>query len=144
MNRIAGFTLVELMAVVLLLGILTAIAYPSYQEHVLRGYRSEAMALLNDAAARQERFFAQNNSYVTEQADVGELGLPHTSGTTVTSATGRYTLGVAEVADDGGYTLTATRQGAQVSDTRCGDLTLDATGQRGATASGADVSACCR
>ena len=144
MKRIAGFTLVELMAAILVIGILTAIAIPSYQRFVTRSYRSEGMALLNDAAARQERFFAQNNSYVTAQAGVGQLGLPNTSGTTVTSATGKYTLSVSSAANDGGYTLTATRQGPQVRDTECGNLTLDATGARGATASGADAANCWR
>ncbi len=144
MKRIAGFTLVELMAVILVLGILVAIAIPSYQGFVIRGYRSEGMALLNDAAAREERFFAQNNSYVTAQANVAQLGMPHTTGTTVNSPTGKYTLAVSQAANDGGYTLTANRQGVQLRDTDCGNLTLDATGKRGASASGADVNACWR
>ena len=144
MKKVEGFTLVELAAVVLVLGILLAVALPSYQKHVTRSYRSEGMALLNDAAARQERFFAQNNSYVTTAASIADLGLPNTSGTTVTSTTGKYSLTVGTAANDGGYTLTAGRQGPQLRDTECGDLTLDATGRRGATATGADVDACWR
>jgi type IV pilus assembly protein PilE len=132
------------MIAVAVIGILAAIAYPSYQEHVLRSGRAEGMALLSDAAARQERYFAQNNEYVTAQADIGDLGMPHTSGTTVTSPNGRYTLTVSTAAGDGGYTLTATRQGPQVSDTRCGNLTLNALGRRGVSVSGADVEACWR
>ena len=62
MKKTAGFTLIEMMIVVAIIGILAAIAYPSYQEYVLRGNRSEGQALLNDAAARQERYFAQNNA----------------------------------------------------------------------------------
>lgn len=139
-----GFSLLELMIAVAVIGILAAIAYPSYQEHVLRSGRSEGMALLSDAAARQERFFAQNNSYITAPADIADLGMPHTTGTTVRSPNGRYTLGVSQVAGDGGYTLTATRQGPQVADTRCGNLTLDAIGRRGVSVSGADVQACWR
>ncbi len=144
MKKIGGFTLVELAAVVLVLGVLLAIALPSYQRYVIRGYRSEGMALLNDAAARQERFFAQNNSYVTDQTDIADLGMPHTSGTTVTSPAGMYSLTLGTAAGDGGYTLTANREGTQQRDTECGDLTLSATGQRGALASGADVNTCWR
>jgi type IV pilus assembly protein PilE len=139
-----GFTLLELMVVVAIVGILAGIAWPSYQEYVLRGNRSEGMALLSDAAARQERYFAQNNSYITSQSDIAKLALPHTSGTTVSSPTGKYRLTVSKVANDGGYTLTAAPQGAQANDTRCGSFTLDAVGRRGVSAAGAKVAECWR
>lgn len=139
-----GFTLIEIMIAVLIIGVLAAIAYPSYQEYVTRSNRTEGMALLNDAAARQERFFAQNNSYVTTQADVAGLGMPNTTGTTVLSTTGLYSLTVSTAAGDGGFSLTATRLGVQLRDTKCGDLSLDATGARGVSVASADVDACWR
>ncbi|MDX9875798.1 MAG: type IV pilin protein [Spongiibacteraceae bacterium] len=144
MKRVRGFTLIELMIAVVIVAILAAFAIPSYQQYVLRGHRSEGTALLSDAAARQERFFAQNNSYVTSQTNIGKLGLPNTSGTTVSSLTGRYTLSVSSATNDGGYTLTAAPQGPQLKDTACGSLILDATGKRGVGASGANVSDCWR
>lgn len=55
----AGFTLIELMITVAIVAILSAIAYPSYQEYVLRTRRVEAMDLLGEAAARQERWRAK-------------------------------------------------------------------------------------
>lgn len=134
-KKAAGFTLIEIMIVVAIIGILAAIAYPSYQEYVLRGNRSEGQALLNDAAARQERYFSQNNGYITSQADIAKLGLRNSSGTTVTSDTGKYALSVSNPNASGGYLLTATPQGAQTRDTKCGNLTLDATGVRGVSGS---------
>ncbi|WP_175253028.1 type IV pilin protein [Pseudomonas sp. BMW13] len=129
-----GFTLLEVMIVVVVIGILAAIAYPSYTEYVQRANRSEGQAFLADASARQERYFAQNNVYITNSSDLSKLGLGG-----VTSETGKYTLSVASVNGDGGYTLTATNQ---FNDTKCGNLTLDAKGEKGVTASGASVSDC--
>ncbi|WP_312598078.1 type IV pilin protein [Stutzerimonas nitrititolerans] len=134
-----GFTLIELMIVVGILGILAAIAYPNYMEYIQRSNRSEGQALLSDAAASQERFFAQNNSYVTTAADIAKLGMRNTSGTTITSDTGKYTLTVATSANDGGYTLTATQH---FGDATCGNLTLNALGVKGRTGSGKTVEQC--
>jgi type IV pilus assembly protein PilE len=129
-----GFTLIEVMIVVVVIAILASIAYPSYTEYVQRANRSEGQALLADASARQERYFAQNNVYVTSNSDLGKLGLGGN-----TSETGKYTLSVASASGDGGYTLTATNT---FNDTKCGNLTLNAMGEKGVTASGASVSNC--
>ncbi len=118
-----GFTLIEVMIVVAIIGILAAIAYPSYDEYVKRANRAEGQALLNDAAARQERFFSQNFKYAT-----GISALYGGEATTKTSETNKYTLTVSTAAGDGGYTLKAN---AQFSDVRCGDLTLNALGKKG-------------
>lgn len=117
-----GFTLIEVMIVVVIIGILASIAYPSYQEYVRRTNRAEGQAFLQDLAARQERYFSQNNIYTTDPSKLG-------SGTG--SETGRYTVTITAPAGSGGYLLTAA---PSFSDTKCGNLTLNALGEKGAGA----------
>jgi len=124
-RRQNGFTLIELMVTVVIIGILASIAFPSYQEFVKRGNRTEGQAFLSEVAARQERYFAQNNEYTD---DVDKLKLKNGS----TSETGKYELSIDVVAGDGGYTLTAEQQ---FNDTACGNLTLTATGVKGVSGS---------
>lgn len=122
-----GFTLIELMITVAVVGILAAIAYPSYQEYILRSRRAEAQSLLGEAAARQERWRAQNGSYTTT---VANLRLAYGD----KSEHGFYTLTMDRVAGDGGYTLTATRSASQAADKRCGNFSLNAVGIKGVSA----------
>ncbi|WP_275547072.1 type IV pilin protein [Pseudomonas sp. Marseille-Q0931] len=122
--RQSGFTLIEVMITVVVIGILASIAYPSYQEFVKRGNRTEGQAFLNEVAARQERYFAQNNEYITSDEDINKLNLKDGG----TSETGKYELSIGEEDDDGGYTLTAEEQ---FNDDACGNLTLNAVGVKG-------------
>ncbi|MDF3931613.1 type IV pilin protein [Pseudomonas citronellolis] len=134
-RRQQGFTLIEMMVVVVILGILAAIAFPNYQEYVLRGKRAEGQALLNEAAAHEERWYSLNpgSGYITSQSSVASLALNHTTGTSVTSDTGLYNLTVGTSGSDGGYTLTAT---PTFSDSKCSLLTLTAQGVRGNSGTG--------
>lgn len=126
--RQSGFTLIELMITVVVIGILAAIAYPSYQEFVKRGNRTEGQAFLSEVAARQERYYAQNHAYITADADIGKLKLKNDD----KSETGKYVLSIGTNDGDGGYTLTATQQ---FSDTACGNLILTATGVKSVSGS---------
>lgn len=141
-KREGGFTLLEVMVVTVILAILAAIAYPSYVEYVLRGKRAEGQALLNQAAAQEELWYALNPSagYVTDQSAVANLSLTGTSGSTVTSPTGLYTLAVSGSGSDGGYTLTAD---PTFADAKCTQLTLTALGEKGSSGTGS-VSDCWR
>ncbi|QGW84718.1 type IV pilin protein [Variovorax paradoxus] len=137
-NAEKGFTLIELMITVAIVGILAAIAYPSYTEYVMRSRRVEGQNLLNDAAARQERFRAQNGVYAGA-GELDKLKLP----TGLASQNGYYTLTLDVVADDGGFTLKATRAGAQAADRKCGDFTLNAKGAKGMAADSPGTAATC-
>ena len=134
MKNSKGFTLIEVMIAVVIIGILAAIAYPSYSEYVKRGNRTEGQAFLNDVVARQERYYSQNNNYVTETNEIAKLGMSATA-----SATGKYTVALAE--GDGGYSLTATNS---FNDVKCATLTLNALGDKGSTGSRSDNDDCWR
>jgi len=66
-----GITLLELMIVVVIVSILTAIAYPNYRDYVTRAKRTEAKAALLQIATNQERFYLQNNTYTTNMTNLG-------------------------------------------------------------------------
>lgn len=126
-----GFTLIEVVIVTVIIGILAAIAYPNYQEYILHGNRTEGMALLNEAAARQERYFAQNGTYADT---VAKLNMPEDSSNKL------YKLSIKDVSANT-YTLTATAQNAQAHDSKCANLGLDEAGARSETGS-ATVNEC--
>lgn len=124
-----GFTLIELMIVVIVAAILVAIAVPSYRQYVLRSHRTEAKAALLNLAAAQEKFYLQNNTYTEELADAPPDGL----GIPATTEHGYYTIAIAAGADETAFAATATATGSQASDTHCASFSIDQAGVRTAT-----------
>ncbi|AYN93552.1 type IV pilin protein [Pseudomonas sp. LTJR-52] len=139
-RRIQGFTLIEVMITVVIITILAAVAIPSYGRYVIRAHRSEGQALLTEAAARMERYYAQNYTYTSTATS---LAMRNTSNGTVSSDNGYYTLSITVNTDTtssayssyGPYLLIATAAGTQAKDTECGNLTLSAQGGKGTTGS---------
>ena len=122
-----GVTLLELMIVVVIVGILTAIAFPNYQQYVSRAKRNEARAALLQIATSQERFYLQNNTYTT---DLTALGFPVAG--TFTTDTGSYDVTVT-AADANNFAASATYVLGGAESTKCATFQIDGRGTKTST-----------
>lgn len=142
LNQERGFTLMELMIVVVIAGLLAAMAYPHYTVHVQRGRRAEAHSALLDAQQFMERYYAAQSRYTSVSG--APPALPRRLQTVPqgsTSDAARYVLSVSEVTANS-YTLQAELSPGQ--DDPCGHLTLTHTGTKGRTAEAMSVQDCWR
>lgn len=133
-RRGSGFTLLELMVVLVVMGVLAALAITSYSRYGFRARRADGQKLLMAIASAEERYYAQHNAY----ADLATIGYSTTA--TATSENSFYTAAVTVTTINTvaaqAFTATATPvpKGSQAKDT-CGALTLTDTGTKGATGS---------
>ena len=122
----AGFTLIELMIVVVILAIISALAYPSYLKSVQKSRRAEGKALVLEAAALQERRIADTGAYATDMTNLGYAANPAISDNQFYSLSATNT---------NGFTLTATAVNRQAVDTQCATMSINALGQKTSTTS---------
>ncbi len=138
---IFGFTLIELMIVVIVLGILGTIAYPSYIASARKAKRASAKVALFEMASLQERFFIENNSYSDNlNANSCQLGYPaitsdgyynlSLTATPATKVLDGSTPSCTVTAAATGFTVTATATGTQTADTQCFAFSLTQTANK--------------
>lgn len=116
-RRMNGFTLIELLIAVVVVGVLLAVALPSFMDSIRKGRRSEAFTALSAIQQSQERWRSNRATYTTTLADLGVTSAVSTPG-------GYYTLSIAS-ANATGYVLTALGSGSQLNDGQCANLSLE-------------------
>ena len=109
-----GFTLIEIMIVIAIIGIVITIGYPSLTEYVKKGRRAEVAGLLSEQAQMLERFYSKSNVYT------GAVGL----------STGNDYYTIIPTLTDQTFLLTATRKAGSMATDKCGDFTITNTGVR--------------
>lgn len=119
-NRQAGFNLIELMIVVAIIGIIAAIAYPSYLQQVRETRRANAQADMQELASYLERFYGENFTYQ------GAGGANQPFGQSPKTGQAFYNLNLNNLTDTG-FDVQAVPQGSQAADD-CGSMVLDETG----------------
>lgn len=128
MRRVAGFTLIELMIVIVIVGILAAIAYPSYQNSVRKSRRADAHAAISALQQGQERLRGNCRFYAQKIEGADNCGADAANTAVRGSASSPeqfYALSIkAGSATGNGYVIEAAPQGAQTSDTACAPIVL--------------------
>ncbi len=136
-----GVTLVEMMVVMVILGIIAAYAFPSYEQFIVRAKRNAGTSMLLQIATRQQKFFMNNKQYSATLAGLGFAADPFMiiddgSFCAAGDADRVYSFALSNITATT-YTATATPQLRQaVKDTACANLTLTHTGLKGNSAGG--------
>lgn len=126
-----GVTLIELMVTVVIIGILAAIAYPSYVQYTVKSKRAAAESFIMGVANKQEQYMLNARQYATTLALLG-MAVPEDVAANYT-----ITQPIPVTATPPGYTITAVPTGGQATnDTRCGSVSIDQAGTKGISGTG--------
>ena len=124
-----GFTLIELMIVIMIVSILVSIAYPSYLNQMRSSRRAEGQTLLLEAQSKQERFFTENNTYANNMTAMGY------GNNNEPTENGWYNVSV-YASSATTFTLSAAPQNDQAKDAECATLTINHLGVKGESGTG--------
>jgi type IV pilus assembly protein PilE len=124
----AGFTLIELMIVIAVIGILASLGYSTYTQQVAKGRRATARALIQDVLQHEERYYTLNNTYTVTLTDLGYPATLHTNGDT-------HNITLSVPAGGAIATSVAVKATAIITDAKCDTMTLTSTNAQSGTGS---------
>jgi type IV pilus assembly protein PilE len=133
MKKLSGFTLIELMIVVLVVAILGALATSYYGDSVIKSKRTDGRSTLLDTASRLEKCKAVYGAYNNANCSVS-------NGDSIDSKEGLYSINVTSTATTFNLTANPVAGQSQANDTKCTSITLDNLGQQSGT--GAEPASC--